>query len=74
MWEKTGFVDILPPNKRALPRRPKKNRRLEAWDIKKNYKELSKCGIYKELGHNRKQCPQLPKLTTPSHVVKQILQ
>jgi len=57
MWVETGFANVLPPNKRALPDIPKKNRRLEAWEIKKNHKELSKCGmrkkcgICKELGH-----------------------
>ena len=30
MWEETGFTDVLPPSKRALPGKPKKNRRLEA--------------------------------------------
>ncbi|KOM41561.1 hypothetical protein LR48_Vigan04g175900 [Vigna angularis] len=49
-----------------MPGRPKKKRRLEDWELKKNDSELrkgghrKKCVICKELGHNKKGCPQRP--------------
>ncbi|WVY95143.1 hypothetical protein V8G54_034231 [Vigna mungo] len=45
---------------------PRKKRRLEDWELEKNDSELrkggcrKKCGICKELGHNKKGCPQRP--------------
>ncbi|KOM42910.1 hypothetical protein LR48_Vigan05g051400 [Vigna angularis] len=55
--------------KRTMSGRPKKKRRLKAWELKKNDTELRKggnkktCALCKELGHNKKSCPQRP--TTP---------
>ncbi|XP_052726126.1 uncharacterized protein LOC128194623 [Vigna angularis] len=66
VWDVTPYADILPPKKRTMPGRPKKKRRLEEWELKKNNSELRKggqrktCGICKQLGHNRKGCPQRP--------------
>ncbi|XP_052726188.1 uncharacterized protein LOC128194667 [Vigna angularis] len=66
VWDVTPYADILPPKKRTMPGRPKKKRRLEDWELKKNNSELRKggqrktCAICKELGHNRKGCPQRP--------------
>ncbi|WVY91979.1 hypothetical protein V8G54_037493 [Vigna mungo] len=66
VWEITPYPDILPPQKRAMPGRPKKKRRLQAWELKKNDSELRKggtkktCAVCKELGHNKKTCPQRP--------------
>jgi len=58
MWTETEFPDVLPPPKRILPGRPKKKRRLEAWEMNKNGKQITKhgmtkkCSICKEVGHN----------------------
>ncbi|XP_017438397.1 uncharacterized protein LOC108344468 [Vigna angularis] len=66
VWDVTPYSDILPSKKRVMPRRPKKKRRLEDWELKKNNSELRKggqkkrCAMCKELGHNRKGCPQRP--------------
>ena len=66
------FPDVLPPPKRILPRRPKKKRRLEAWEMNKNGKQITKhgltkkYGICKEVGHNRKSCPKQPQLAPPT--------
>ncbi|WVY93807.1 hypothetical protein V8G54_032895 [Vigna mungo] len=66
LWEVTPYSDILPPKKKTMPGRPKKKRRLEEWELKKNDSELRKggqskrCAICKELGHNKKGCPQRP--------------
>ncbi|XP_017416609.1 uncharacterized protein LOC108327414 [Vigna angularis] len=67
-WAITGIPYILPPKKRTMPGRPKKKRRLEDWELKKNNSELrkgghrKKCAICKELGHNKKGCPQRPPI------------
>ncbi|WVZ23701.1 hypothetical protein V8G54_002245 [Vigna mungo] len=72
IWEVTPYSDILPPKKKKMPGRPKKKRRLEDWELKKNDSELrkggqrKKCGICKELGHNKKGCPQRPTAQSPS--------
>ncbi|XP_014511527.1 uncharacterized protein LOC106770218 [Vigna radiata var. radiata] len=58
LWEKTSYPDVLPPKKRTMPDRPKKKRRLESWELKKNDTELRKggskkaCAVCKQLGHN----------------------
>ncbi|WVZ21992.1 hypothetical protein V8G54_000536 [Vigna mungo] len=72
IWEVTPYSNILPPKKKKMPGRPKKKRRLEEWELKKNDSELrkggqrKKCGICKELGHNKKGCPQRPTAQSPS--------
>ncbi|WVY94961.1 hypothetical protein V8G54_034049 [Vigna mungo] len=64
LWDKTSYRDILPPKKRSMPGRPKKKRRLESWELKKNNTELRKgeskkaCAVCKQLGHNKRSCPQ----------------
>ncbi|WVZ21758.1 hypothetical protein V8G54_000302 [Vigna mungo] len=69
LWEKTPYPDVLPPKKRPMPGRPKKKRRLESWELKKNDTELRKggskksCAICKQLGHNKRCCPQRPTTT-----------
>ena len=63
LWIETKFAEVLPPSKRILLGRPKKKRRLEAWEKNKNEKQITKhglaknCGICKEVDHNRKSCP-----------------
>ncbi|KOM37256.1 hypothetical protein LR48_Vigan03g063700 [Vigna angularis] len=62
MWEITPYNDVLPPKKRILPGRPKKKRRLQEWELVKDETRMRKggmhkrCGICKELGHNRTSC------------------
>jgi len=60
------------PLKRRLPGRPKKKRRLEQWELKKNDTELRKGDhqkryrVCREMGHNRSNYPQLPQQTQPT--------
>ena len=66
LWEVTAYPDVLPPIKRIMPGRPKKKRRLEPWELKKDETALRKGGIRKrcvvcrEIGHNRTACPKKP--------------
>jgi len=66
VWEITPFPDVLPPLKRILPGRPKKKRRLQASEMKKDDTQVrrggirKKCSTCKQLGHNRTTCPQAP--------------
>jgi len=69
VWEATAYSDVLPPTKRIMLGRPKKKRRLEPWELKKDDTTLRKGGIRKrcvvcrEIGHNRTACPK--KLVPP---------
>ncbi|WVY95230.1 hypothetical protein V8G54_034318 [Vigna mungo] len=62
MWQITPYNEVLPPKKRTLPGRPKKKRRLQEWELVRNETRMRKggiqkrCGICKELGHNRTSC------------------
>jgi len=62
-WERTPYPDVFPPKKRVMPGRPKKKRRLEAWEIKKDDTQLRKggykkrCTVCRGVGHNRTFCP-----------------
>jgi len=66
VWEITPFPDVLPPLKCILPGRPKKKRRLQASEMKKDDTQVrrwgirKKCSTCKQLGHNRITCPQAP--------------
>jgi len=72
VWEITPFPDVLPPLKRILPRRPKKKRRLQVSELKKDDTQVrrggirKKCVICKQLEHNRTTCPQAPPSLLPS--------
>jgi len=56
----------MSPRKRIMPGRPKKKRRLKQWELRKDDTQLRKgghrkrCRVCRELGHNRKHCPQVP--------------
>jgi len=64
LWEKTPYHDVLPPSKRILPGTPKKKRRLEQWEIRRDETRLRKgglcktCRLCKKIGHNRRACPK----------------
>jgi len=66
LWEMSSTCDVLPLTKRVLPRRPKKKRRLEAWELRKDDTQLrqggtrKKCGLCREVGHKRTNCPHAP--------------
>ena len=66
LWEITAANDVLPPTKRVLPGRPKKKRRLEAWELRKDDTQLrqggtlKKCGLCRQIGHKRTSCPHAP--------------
>ncbi|WVZ10489.1 hypothetical protein V8G54_015019 [Vigna mungo] len=63
MWEVTQYPDIMPPSRRKLPDRPKKKRRLEQWELKKDSTRMTKGGLVnrcskcREMGHNKNRCP-----------------
>ena len=69
VWEVTTYHDVLPPTKRIMPGWPKKKRRLEPWELKKDDTTLRKGGIRKrcaacrEIGNSRTVCPK--KLVPP---------
>ena len=62
----TSYADVLPPAKRVLPGRPKKKRRLESWELRKDDTQVrqggtrKRCAICRALGHKRNTCPQAP--------------
>ncbi|XP_014499589.1 uncharacterized protein LOC106760697 [Vigna radiata var. radiata] len=72
LWEKTSFVDVLPPVIRKMPGRPKKKRKLEAWELTKDATQMNigghrkKCTICRKLGHNRSKYPLHPPITEPT--------
>jgi len=47
VWEITFYSDVMPPKKRILPGRPKKKRRLESWELKKDDTQMSNGGFRK---------------------------
>ncbi|WVZ12439.1 hypothetical protein V8G54_016969 [Vigna mungo] len=57
VWEITPYPDILPLKKRVMPRRAKKKRRLQPWELKKNDSELRKGGKKRLV---LSTCPQRP--------------
>jgi len=72
VWDKTEMPYIVPPPTKKMPGRPKKKRRLEAWEVMKNKSQLGqtglkkKCGICHKLGHNRKSCIEKSSQQAPS--------
>ncbi|XP_014502384.1 uncharacterized protein LOC106762820 [Vigna radiata var. radiata] len=68
LWETTHYRDVLPPLMRKMPERPKKKRRLEAWELTKDDTQMrvgghtKKCTICRQRGHNRNKCPLRPQL------------
>ncbi|XP_022642195.1 uncharacterized protein LOC111242577 [Vigna radiata var. radiata] len=66
LWEKTPYHDVLPPVHRKLHGRPKKKRRLEAWELTKDHTQMrvgghiKKCSMCRQRGHNKNNCPLRP--------------
>ncbi|XP_047172633.1 uncharacterized protein LOC124840599 [Vigna umbellata] len=64
LWEVTQHPDVIPPSKRKMHGRPKKKRRLEQWELKKNSTRMSKGGLVKrcskcrEVGHIKTRYPK----------------
>ncbi|BAT81514.1 hypothetical protein VIGAN_03125200 [Vigna angularis var. angularis] len=67
LWKTTNFNDVLPPLIRKLPGRPKKKRKLEAWELTKDNTQMrvgghrKKCTICRQTKHNRNNCPLQPQ-------------
>ena len=72
VWEITPFPDVLPPVKRSLLGRPKKERRLLGSKLNKDETQVrrggerKKCAICKQVGHNKSTCPHAPPSPEPS--------
>jgi len=70
LLERTPYPDVHPPHKRILPGRPKKKRRLEEWELRKDNTQINKgghrkkCSICRQIGHNRNNCPTAETQTT----------
>ncbi|XP_017413021.1 uncharacterized protein LOC108324591 [Vigna angularis] len=81
LWERTAFPNVFSPFKRKLPGRPKKKRRLESWELRRDETQMAKgghrkkCSICRIVGHNRNQCPLRPQdqpdLPQPSEATPQ---
>ncbi|XP_052726016.1 uncharacterized protein LOC128194445 [Vigna angularis] len=73
LWKRTSYADVLPPPNRVLPGRPRKKRRLESWEQKRDDTQLGqtgipkRCGIYRQLGHRRTNCPQAQHQQATTH-------
>ncbi|XP_027936998.1 uncharacterized protein LOC114191801 [Vigna unguiculata] len=48
LWERTPYPEVHPPHKRILLRRPKKKRRLEEWELRKDNTQINKGGHRKK--------------------------
>ena len=67
VWEMNTNIEVMPPAKRILPGRPKKKRRLESWELRKDDMRVrqggtqKRCAICRQLGHKKNSCPQAPE-------------
>ncbi|XP_027910402.1 uncharacterized protein LOC114169447 [Vigna unguiculata] len=64
VWDITPYPDLLPPEKRIMLGRPKKKRRLQDWELRKDETQMTnaglrkRCGFCKQLDHNKNKCSQ----------------
>ncbi|CAH1433783.1 unnamed protein product [Lactuca virosa] len=76
MWPSTDFTPPLPPLKRRMPGRTTIKRIRDASErsgkqtVSKEWKKVS-CGIFKEKGHNKTTCTQVPRPTKTNVTKKQ---
>lgn len=40
VWEITSYLDVLPPTSTILPKRPRKKRRLQPWELMTRHSKL----------------------------------
>jgi hypothetical protein len=72
LWVRTEYTDLQPPPIKRQPGRPKRKRRLEAGELKKNDNEMRratygiKCSRCKQLGHNKSTCKLPPPPPPPT--------
>ncbi|GAU10051.1 hypothetical protein TSUD_423700, partial [Trifolium subterraneum] len=70
LWDKTEFTNLQPPPIKRQPGRPKKKRKKEAHELKKDDGNMKRayhgivCGRCKQPGHNKQTCKQPPPATT----------
>jgi len=63
LWERTPYPNVHPLHKRILSGRPKKKRRLEEWELRKDNTHISK-------GGHRKNVAYVVKLTIIGTIVQ----
>jgi hypothetical protein len=70
-WPKTEFPDILPPNYKRGPGRPKKLREPDEGNQHhwKRHGTKGRCGFCTIPGHNKRSCPQLKNVSTTNEKV-----
>jgi hypothetical protein len=72
LWVRSEYTDLQPPPIKRQPGRPKRKRRLEARELRKNDNEMRrakygiKCSRCKQLGHNKSTCKLPPPPPPPT--------
>ena len=72
LWVRTEYTELQPPPIKRQPGRPKKKRRLEGGELRKNDSEMRgatygiKCSRCKQLGHNKSTCKLPPPPPPPT--------
>ncbi|WVZ10530.1 hypothetical protein V8G54_015060 [Vigna mungo] len=72
MWDLQPYPDVMTPYKGVMSRRPKRKRRLEQWEMKKDDSRMTKvglhkrCGLCRKVGNNKSRCPKATQQLTAS--------